>query len=249
MNFKKNIWHNLSNPPGLKYGEVHIWRVFVNQKVSELPTLFETLSLDERKKADRFHFEKDRRQFIVARGTLRKILGAYLDISPSEISFSYNHFGKPMLNNVKDKHLLCFNVSHSNGILLVAVTNGQEVGIDIEFINEESATLKVAGKFCSPNEFSVLSSKTADLKVAAFYSLWTRKEAFVKAIGEGLSDSLKQIKLPIISEERETYLNETFSHRIGKWSVVNLPSDAEYVASLVVKGAIKTIRCWQFLES
>jgi 4'-phosphopantetheinyl transferase len=249
MSLRQNVWHNLSNPPKLTYGEIHVWRVFIDREISSYRASIKTLSPDEIQKADKFQFERDRWQFIVCRATLRKILGAYLRIQPSEICFSYNDFGKPTLNSVKDKKSYCFNISHSNGIVLIAVTNGQEVGIDLEYMKEEFATLKVAEQFCSQIELSALSSITDDLRVSAFYSFWTRKEAFAKAIGEGLSIPLKQIKLPIISGECESNLDRNFTHRFGKWSLVNLPPYGKFAAALVVKGEVKAIRHWNVGES
>ena len=150
----------------------------------------------------------------MARGILRKILGAYLDISPKEILFSYNHYGKPTLNVVADKHSLCFNITHSEEIALFAVTRRQEIGIDLEFIKKEMADTKVAENFCSQDELSELNKLSANLYVSAFFSFWTRKEAFLKAAGTGLSYSLKKITLPMILQNRENRFNRNKHYRI-----------------------------------
>lgn len=249
MNLERNNWQHKTNPPSLKNGEVHIWKAFIDRENTYLELLSKTLSEDEKYKAESFCFEKDRNQFIVSRGILRKLIGSYLGISPTDIGFSYNRFGKPMLIDSINQKLLRFNISHSNKTILFAFTLEQEIGVDIEFISSEFATLKVAEQFCSSEEILYLNSLNKSKQISTFYNFWTQKEAYIKGIGKGLSSSLKQITLPAISEQWKTRSNSNVRFSYNDWTIVSLPTDAEYSAALAINGSISKIRFCHYLES
>lgn len=243
MNLRQDIWRHSGSQPSLTDGEIHVWRIDLNQESSGVSAFFEMLSPDEKQKAEKYRFEKDRNHFAAARGSLRKILGVYLGVSPDQICFSYNRFGKPFLD--AKNHQIRFNVSHSRGVALFAVTSGREIGIDIEFINNDFAVLKTAEKIFSPNETSTLKNLPSNLQTTAFFSVWTRKEAILKAIGEGFSYSPKQFTVSVIAEERETLSFANDFHKVRHWSLTTLPTEPDYTAALAVEGNIGTVCYWQ----
>lgn len=141
----------LSPPIQLILGndEVHVWRAALNVTASCIQSLQRTLTTDERARAERFHFQKDRDHFIVARGQLRAVLGRYLDVEPSQLRFSYGPYGKPSLARESGGGDICFNVSHAGGLALYAVTRGRDIGIDVERIGTDFANEQVADRFFS----------------------------------------------------------------------------------------------------
>lgn len=239
MDLQQDIWQQTSVHPSLKDGEIHVWRVNLDKESSSVQMLFETLSADEKQKAGKYRFEKDRSHFVVARGSLRNILGGYLNMSPPQIRFSYNRFGKPFLES--ESNQIRFNVSHSQGIALFALTREQEIGIDIEFINDNVEILKTAESVFSPTEISTLKTLPSNMQTAAFFCGWTRKEAFIKAVGEGFSYPTKQFTIPIKPEESDILLRTN----VKNWSLMSLLSEHNFMAALAVEGKIKTVRYWQ----
>jgi 4'-phosphopantetheinyl transferase len=157
--------------------EVHVWRA----RLDELPPFRSLLSPDEQARADRFYRPQDRDRFVAARGALRMILAQYTGIAASELRFLYGEHGKPYLAE-EQPH---FNLSHSHGLALCAMARF-EVGIDVERIRETAHSMKIAERFFSPAEAAELKALAPDLRPAAFSRAWTRKEALVKGIGQGI---------------------------------------------------------------
>src|SRR5438270_8929096 len=170
----------------LKREEVHIWRVGLDQHPQTVARLSAVLADDERNRADKLYFEKDRRRFTVARGVLRIILGRYLNTKPEQLGFHYTKFGKPMLANA-GVDALRFNVSHSEELAVYAVACGREVGIDIEYLRPDIEAEQIAQQFFSSTEAAMLRSLPGEVRTRAFFNCWTRKEAYIKARGDGLS--------------------------------------------------------------
>lgn len=178
-------------------------------------TYYATLSDDERSRAARFRFERDRRRFVVARGVLRDLLGQYLGCDPGAIRFVRNAFGKPELHPDFGGRLK-FNLAHSADLALIAIALDAWVGVDIECIEgrEESDYADVARSFFSPTEVDALSRVPSHRYVEAFLSRWTMKEAYVKARGTGLTDAPVELD--------------------GGWSVFTLHPAPGYVGALAV---------------
>lgn len=185
----------------LSSDEVHVWRAFFDREKSHLNDLAQTLSEDERLKAERFYFQKDRRRFVVTHGILRNILGRYLKIEPKRLKFSYGSHGKPAIGGVTDGHSLCFNMSHSHGLALFAFTCGRKVGVDVEYVRPMPDAEEIVERFFSPRENAALRTVPAGKKLEAFFNCWTRKEAFLKAIGDGLSRSLDSFEVSLAPGE------------------------------------------------
>lgn len=181
------MWRLPPKSLALGIDEVHVWRAALDGAASHLQSLWQTLSLDERGRAERFHFRRDHDSFVVARGMLRIILGRYLNAEPDRLRFRYSHYGKPTLAGEFDEEALCFNLSHSDRLALYAITRGRKIGVDLERIRPDFADEQIAEQFFASGEVAALRALPLHAQQEAFFNCWTRKEAFIKARGEGLS--------------------------------------------------------------
>jgi len=229
--------------------EVHVWRAALNIKESRVQSLRRTLTADERARAERFHFQQDREHFIVARGLLRAILGRYLDVDPSQLRFSYSPYGKPSLARESGGGDLCFNLSHAGGLALYAVTRGRDIGIDVERIRADLADEQVAERFFSPREVAALRALSGNMQPLAFFNCWTRKEAYIKARGEGLSLPLDQFDVSLAPGEPAALLRiNGNAQEASRWFLQELAPSPVYAAAVAVGGCDWRLKCWQWLE-
>lgn len=234
----------------LNSDEVHVWRVDLEMRASCLQSLQESLSTDELKRAERFYFQKDKAHFIAVRGILRKILGCYLNKNPNELRFSYNPYGKPSLVTAVSEYKLCFNLSHSHGIALIAVDHNREVGIDIEHIRKDFPYQQIAESFFSPFENAVLRSLPEHQQLRAFFTCWTRKEAYIKAVGKGLSIPLDGFDVAITPGEPAALLNFLENPKeVSRWSLIELIPGLDMAATLAVEGDRCQLLCWEWQYS
>ena len=206
-----------------------------------------TLSVDESDRANRFHFPKDRQNFIVARGILRTILGCYLKIKPERLHFCYGKYGKPELAPVDGPVKINFNLSHSGGLALYAFANDRKVGIDVESIHTDLEYDEIAARFFSPSEISAFKNLPLYVKPEAFFNCWTRKEAYVKAIGNGLSWPLDQFDVSLVPGEPATLLQTRGDPtEASRWSLVHLQPKTGYVAAIAAEGHKWRISYWRW---
>lgn len=248
MDLLNDKWETTDEPGELKSGNIDLWRVNLNCNDEYVRSVFEILSPDEKQRADRYRFEKDRRQFAVCRGILKRIIGGYLSVYPQAVQFSYNPFGKPYLTD--SNSCFRFNVSHSHGVGIVAISTNKEIGVDIELIDDKVDVFSVAeGAFSAP-DVSLLKSLPSKLHSAAFFAGWTRKEACLKAIGDGLSTSEEQQSvIPSIIEERDVMFSTCIDNRITHWSLTSIKTTDQFKAALAVEGEIGKVRYRQFGDS
>ncbi|MFN2529798.1 MAG: 4'-phosphopantetheinyl transferase superfamily protein, partial [Pyrinomonadaceae bacterium] len=216
--------------------DVHVWRVDLNQPAAMIEHCRELLSKDEQARANRFHFESDRQHFIVARGFLRAILASYLEISAQAIQFSYASHGKPELANSYSHELpLNFNLAHSGSFALYGVTRMGEIGVDLEHIRSDFTGDDIARRFFSSNEVGCLTSLPADVRHEAFFNCWTRKEAFLKAKGTGLSLPLDQFDVTLAPAEPAALLLTRWDEtEATRWSLKSIDVAPGYVAAVAV---------------
>ena len=177
------------------HDEVHVWRTTLAWPAAAADRLKQCLSADERARMERFRQEKDRRRYLIGRGLLRSLLGRYLDVAPQDLRFETAAAGKPHL--ASGERLLQFNLTHSGEYVLIAIADGRVVGIDVEEIDDNFDAGEVATHFFSPSEQRDLETLTGRIKIEAFFACWTRKEAYVKARGEGLSLPLEQFDVSL----------------------------------------------------
>lgn len=209
---------------------VHVWSVLLDQPRSVADALTATLSRDEKARASRFRFEQERERFAVGRGFLRQILARYLEADPSRIVFQYGPQGKPSLVANTRMRPLAFNASHSNKLLLVAVTSEGSIGVDVERICWLAEADRIAQRFFSPEEKVRLRRASTDQKLAVFFGVWTRKEALLKSAGKG------------IGELEEPSPNERFQGLIEE-----LMPACGYIGAVAAQGKPIALRTWQWL--
>ncbi|MGH7830115.1 MAG: 4'-phosphopantetheinyl transferase family protein [Candidatus Binatia bacterium] len=227
--------------------EVHIWRASLDSYISFIERFWSALSADERGRAGRFHFQKDRDRFVIARGILRTMLGCYCGVEPSGLRFSYGPYGKPALVSESG---LSFNLSHSGGLALYAVACGREVGIDVEFLHPDFPHEQIAERFFSRREISALLTLPPQSRPQGFFNCWTRKEAYIKAKGDGLSFRLDQFDVSLAPGEPAALVNVNGDRReLSRWSLQELNPASDCAAALAVEGRDYRLLCWQWPES
>ena len=239
-----------STPPqtlGLGNDQVHVWRACLDVPESRVGALRRTLAFDELGREKRYRFERDRRRFIVGRGALRALLGRYMGIEPGQLRFRYGPRGKPRLVGEVGEGALCFNVAHARELALFALTRGRQVGVDLEFVREDLAGMEIAERFFSPREVAALQQLPAGARTEAFFNCWTRKEAYIKATGDGLSLPLDQFDVSLAPGEPPALLGtECDPAEASRWSLCELDPGPGYVAALAVEGHGWQLKCWQW---
>jgi 4'-phosphopantetheinyl transferase len=243
----KFLWMLGSTNWILSSKDVHVWCAALEQPDARVQQLAKTLSEDECSRASRFYFDRDRNHFIVGRGLLRTILSRYTNIAAHQIQFCYGSRGKPSLANPRGKGTLQFNVSHSQGLALYAITRDRRIGIDLEYIRPTSDVESLAKRFFSASEYAAISSLPPNQKQEAFFNAWTRKEAYIKATGEGLAQ-LEQVEVSLIPGEPAKLLNiKQDAQAAANWSLQALTPATGYIGALAVEGHDWHLKCWQWL--
>ncbi len=219
----------------LSSSEVHVWLAPLDQlHVSQLA---QTLSEEELARAGRFHFRRDRERFIACRSLLRTILSRYLCVEPHQLRICYGTYGKPYLEEEVEKNKLQFNLSHSHGLALYAFTRGRKIGVDLEYIRRMPDFSQIAARFFSQNEYAALNALPESQRQEAFFYCWTRKEAYIKAIGNGLMHPLNSFDVSLAPGEPACLLNvEGDPEEASRWSLKSLNPVPGYVAALAVVG-------------
>jgi len=225
--------------------EVHVWRSALDVPSSKIESLGRILSEDERMRSARFHFQRDRSRFIAARASLRILIGRYLHKPPSEVKFSYTPNGKPFLAGEKEVPLR-FNLSHSHGLALYAVTSGREVGIDLEYSDMSLDFEAIAKRFFSVQEIAAIDSFPEHERRQAFFACWTRKEAYIKARGEGLSVPLNSFSVSLIPGEPARLVDIEEDCESSRWFFLEVVPKAGYVGALAVESGHWQPRFWDF---
>jgi 4'-phosphopantetheinyl transferase len=231
-------WADAPPSPSLEAGTVHVWRISLEQPDESLDHFQRTLEADELNRASRFHFEKHRRHFIVARGFLRSVVARYLETQPESLRFSYGDYGKPRLAS---EHVLRFNLSHSQEVALLAITLDAELGVDVEHIRADFASEEIARRFFSRAEVEVFNALPKDEQVAAFFRCWTRKEAYIKAIGKGLSQALDAFDVTL-APDVEPALLRTEDDDASRWLLRDIDVGEGYAGALVVECPVAQVR-------
>jgi 4'-phosphopantetheinyl transferase len=232
-------------PDDLELGPHHvdIWRVFLDLPPDSVRSMESTLSADESERAAKFRFHKDRNRYIVSHACLRKVLAHYLRREPAQISFTLNEYGKPFLPGEK----LQFNLSHSGDLALIGVTTGRKVGVDIERIRQGISSLVIARQYFSKAEIAELQSLPPEQRVNAFFACWTRKEAYIKAQGLGLSLPLESFDVSLTAGEPAILrATRTDEKEAARWTLRSLPADAEHEAAAAVEGLDIEFRLWDW---
>lgn len=228
---------------GLTSDALHVWRILLRQSEDVVHTLQEYLSMDEARRADRYRRERDRTRYVVAHGSLRELLADYTSQTPRNISFGHTATGKPFLIDDQGERRLRFNLSHAGEWAIVALAASMEVGIDIEQIDSDVSVEAVAERFFSLSEFEALREVPSEQRTGAFFTAWTRKEAYVKARGEGIADRLRHFSVSIAPEQIPILLTDSIdAHAALHWKIYDLDIAPGYAAAIAAEGATHRLR-------
>jgi 4'-phosphopantetheinyl transferase len=220
----------------LGHDEVHLWRGELEALCGHEPHWKTVLSPDELKRADRFHFARDRQRFVAARALLRTILASYLDTAPSDLSFVYSKKEKPSLASAHSSDVT-FNISHSGGIALFAFALGREIGVDVEQVRSDFDLDAIARRFFSEHEQNQLAGLPTEAKAEAFFRCWTRKEAYIKATGDGLSLPLSQFDVSLEPGKQDAlFATRPDASEAARWLLGEVPAGSGYIGAICVRG-------------
>jgi 4'-phosphopantetheinyl transferase len=226
--------------PPLESNAVHLWLVDLNRQEADATTLETALSADECAAGQSFRYQHLRRRYLLAHGVLRFVLGAYLEIAPSAVAFTYSPNGKPRLDK-QYRSGLYFNLSRSEDLAAIAVTAIDEVGVDVERLRPVPDRLSLARDYFSASEHEEITVAAPDRADALFLECWTRKEAVVKATGEGLSRPLHSLSVGF-SNNNESHNRAEES--LAGWSILSFRPRTEYVGAAAVVARSVT---WEIL--
>jgi 4'-phosphopantetheinyl transferase len=232
-------------PPALGPSDVHLWRIDLETAAVSTEPWLPILSPDEQTRAARFHFDTDRRYFAATRAILRQMLGSYLAIEPKALILKYSQKNKPALGGAEATSDLSFNVSHSGKIALLAFTRLRHIGVDVERVRHDLDTTGIATRFFSIVEQDQLAALPADQRDEAFFRCWTRKEAYIKATGDGLSLPLNQFDVSLAHGEQNALLATRPDQREAKrWTLRDIVVEPGYAAALCVSGSNWRLLDW-----
>jgi len=234
-------------PPPLRQDEAHVWRTTLENLGSREQRWDHFLSPEEHQRASRFRFPRDRQRFVTGRAWLRMLLGSYLNLAPQSLSFSYTEHGKPSLNGQYAMRNLLFNISHSDQAVLFGVTIGHAIGVDVERVRYDFEVASIAKRFFSSVEQKAFFSFPSTQQHRAFFDCWTRKEAYVKAVGEGLSHPLHQFDVSLNTGDSAVLLATRPDRNEAKhWTLAALEVGPAYSAAVAVRSAGIKIHCREF---
>ncbi len=226
-------------------GEIDVWSVRLDPPAEQVERLGRCLSPDEWERANRFRFDKHRRQYVVGRGALRTLLASYLGTRPELVKFSYGPRGKPFLDPPQND--LQFNLTNSDELALVGFVLGREIGVDVEYLRKMQDCEQISERFFSESERTVLRSIPFPAKEEAFFNCWTRKEAYLKAVGEGLAAPLDSFDVTLALDEPPRMLTlEGDAERAARWFLHHLRPAPDYVGAVAIEGGTWEVKKWTF---
>lgn len=225
----------------IEYKLIQVWAVRLNCSVAQRASLKAVLSAEERARAEKFVFPRDQQAYMVARGTLRNILSAHTGFPPETVVFETNQYGKPSLHPNCGGEWIHFNVAHSGSLALYAIRAAGEVGVDIEQIRPLDDLRAIAASTFSRAEYFDLQSLPQHQYQEAFFNCWTRKEAFIKAIGQGLSYGLQNFDVTLRPDE-PARIRHIAGASPREWSLIDLRPAAGYAAAIAAPGPNLKVR-------
>ena len=231
-------WSRPAQDLALNEGDVHIWLAWLDVETQELTRLRSYLNGEEASRAERFVFPRDRDHFIVGRGRLRELLGKYLHCPPNAVQFKTGRYGKLWL--LDERNPLRFNLSHSHGLAIYGICKGREIGIDTEKIRPGFAGEEIAQRYFSASEQQELTEVPQEIRDTAFFLCWTRKEAYIKAHGDGLQIALDSFDVSLTPGQPE----QLRSADCDRWLMHSFVPAPEFVAAIVVEGEIRSTHFW-----
>ena len=239
-----------SKTVALQHDDVHVWLADLNRSAFPARDIDRILSQEERERAARFYLQRDRNDFVAGRAMLRSILGRYLNMDPRHLQFSRGPHGKPELATERGADALCFNIAHSHNVALCAVARGRDIGVDVERVRADVNVDLIAERFFSQREIAALRLLPQEKKLTAFFTCWVRKEAYLKASGDGLSRRLDSFSVSLSPGEPAALLDVPgHPEEVLAWSLRELDLAPSYEAALAVRAGECRVRYWQFTAS
>ena len=233
-------------PPQLGQEQAHVWHVHLEKFAGEESHWNNLLSTEEQQRAARFRFPRDRSRYTLTRALLRTLLAGYLETDPASLSFCYSEHGKPALTGAHEGSDLQFNVSHSDGVALFGITRNRAIGVDVERVRHDFEVVTIAQRFFSPAEQRSFNSVSPAQQHRAFFDCWTRKEAYVKALGEGLSHPLHQFDVSLVAGEPARLIaTRPNPEEAGLWTMIAPDVGAGYAAAAIAKASSLEIKSWE----
>ena len=230
--------------------DVHVWAAALDSQAETLAGLKTILSDEERSRADRFHFERHRNRFIAGRGILRSLLANYLDCEPGSLQFDYGPNGKPVLAGRFAESDLNFNLAHSENLALIAATRLGPVGVDVEKIRPVNDSDELVERFFSPRESALFQTVADSQKESAFFNLWTRKEAWLKATGEGIGHLLSRVEVTFLAGEPARFIAlPELSGASTDWTLCELAPAPGFVGAIAFPHVQFSLSCFQHSNS
>ena len=224
--------------------EIHVWKADLQIDVEQIELFWATFSKEEKARADRFKFAEHRTYFIASRGILRQLLSRYLSSPASSFIFNYGKQGKPELSQFPE---LQFNVSHSKGHALFAFAKNSSIGVDLEYVDPSIEFEVIAPRFFSKNEATTLLNLPIERRPAVFFNCWTRKEAFIKAKGGGLSIPLDQFEVTLLENDPAKLLAIDWApEEVEQWSMFSFFPERDMVGALAIKSKVEQVVFYDF---
>jgi len=240
-------WRRAPLDPCITAGEVHVWRAELDVSSTALAGLEATLTEAELDQARRYRLDHLGRRFIASRAVLKDVLARYLAVGPAAVEFTYGRWGKPALGAQSGAPDIRFNLTHSEGMALVAVALGRETGVDLERLKPEMATEAIADRFFSPEEAAEIRTFSGEAHTKVFFACWTRKEAYLKAKGEGLSFKLDRFRVSVLPGAPAALLSSCDnSAEPERWAMTELEPGPGFVASMVVEAPLGKLKLWRW---
>ena len=230
-----NDWQTIDTPPPLGTDVVHIWQANLEPDINGWEKLTSMLSDDEQAKASSFHFEKHKRRYTVGRSILRTLLGGYLNCSPTAINFTYNNYGKPSLKDNPTE--LQFNVSRTDEIMLCAFVLKSDIGIDIEAIKPNIDCISISQHVFSAQERNTLQGLEGKELNSAFFRIWSRKEAYIKARGVGLSHPLQKFSVSMDKTLPVPIEHQSRTNKTKRWRLYDIAVENNYSAAIAIEAS------------
>lgn len=248
LSMASTTWSLRTADPDLLAQGINVWRVDLDITQSVEEQLTTMLDQEEVERARRFHRAEDRRRFIASHGALRLLLAQLLEATPTEVVLARDFYGKPTIGGRHSHVNLQFNMAHSYDVALIAVGREQTLGVDIEHLRPMQDVMALAARFFSQAEIAQLRTVAGtSLELQCFFRCWTRKEAIVKGLGDGLSYRLNSFSVTLLPDERATVTgDESPGAGLLNWSLFDLQPGDAYVASLAASNLPSTVQCWAF---
>jgi 4'-phosphopantetheinyl transferase len=210
-------------------GHIIVWVAHISQAQDSLHFLDPFLDAHDRERVARFRFPADKARFVLGRAMLRKCLGHFLEQAPESVELAYTEKGRPVLPH--DERIQ-FSISHTQDLVAVALTDGASIGIDLEAVSPHLDLFELAERVFSAEDLATFQAHPAHEKLAAFYRAWTRKEAYLKARGEGIAEGLQQICVSMAPQEVLSVQDKRHDCETKRWHLVSLPLPGGYAGTV-----------------